>query len=355
VSSLRLNRLARFAPVAVAALVLSGCGAVAEPPAATINGTEVSQEELLDEARLIRDNETLRQDQERQGASIEGETPGSFDAAFVANLLRVRIYVAMVERELDRRGITVGEQELQVARAQLTQQLGGPEQLEAFPEEFIESQARQSAIVAALSGELVGGDAEALYEEDPGQFAELCVSHIFVNAQERGAEEAEERAEELAAQLEEGVPYDQLAAEENDDPQAADQDGSLGCGGRGRFIPEFEDAAFALDEGEVSDVVESPVGFHLIRVDERTERTFEEAREEIEATLQNEAGPAIQQFVADASAEVDVEVNPRFGTWVVDEGQAGRVEPPVGPTRPQPLAPAVDPFADPAVDPQPQS
>lgn len=359
-SPLRLNRLARPVVALTVALALGACGSVTTPTAATVNDTEVAQDALLDEAAMVRDNDLLRQQQESQGGKVVGETDGSFDAAFVANLLQVRIYVALVEDELERRGVPIGDAELQASRAQVEQQFGGPEAAAQLPADFVDAQVRQNAVVSALGSELVGGDAESRYEEDPSQFDEVCLSHIFVNGQEAPPEQAEARANDLAAQLAAGTSFEQLASEQSDDPTAAAEQGSLGCGGRGRFIPEFEEAAFQLEVGEISDPVQTPVGFHIIRIESRTEQTFEEARDDILASLQSEVQPAIGAFLVEASADADIEVNPRFGTWVVEDGAPGRVRPPEGPAEApgadDPLGipvpqPGQDPTADPAAEP----
>lgn len=351
VPSMSLNRLARPALVVVASLILGACGAVTPSSAAVVDDTEISQDDLLDEARRISENELLRQQQESQGVSVAGDTEGSYDAAFVANLLQFRIYLTLAERELERRDVTIGQDDLAAARRALEQQPGGAEALADLPAEVVEDQLRQNAVISVLGQELVEADPEALYEEDPGQFDELCVSHIFVGTDQRTPAEAEARAAELAQRLDQGADYATLAAEESDDPASAAEGGSLGCGGRGRFIPEFEEAAFALEEGEISDPVQTQVGYHIIRVDERNPRTFEEAADEIQASMQAEVGTAIQQFLADASAEAEVDVNPRFGTWTVPEGQRGVVEPPSGPAAP---ASGDEPLGEPVPVPVPE-
>src|SRR6185436_17751522 len=69
---------------------------------------------------------------------------------------------------------------------------------------------------------------------------------------------------------------------------SAAQGGSLGCFGRGRMVPDFENAAFSLGAGETSDLVKSPFGYHIIRVTERKEETFTplaQVKERIRQTL----------------------------------------------------------------------
>ena len=83
----------------------------------------------------------------------------------------------------------------------------------------------------------------------------------------RTKEEAKKRAEEALDKLKKGTPFDALVKEYTDEPGAKDKNppGNLGSFGKGRMVPAFETAAFALKPGETSGVVESPFGYHIIK------------------------------------------------------------------------------------------
>jgi peptidyl-prolyl cis-trans isomerase D len=78
---------------------------------------------------------------------------------------------------------------------------------------------------------------------------------------------AKAHTEALRAEIEKGAKFEDVAKRESADSASAANGGDLGKGGKGRFVPEFEKAAYALSLGEVSEPVLSPFGFHLIRVD----------------------------------------------------------------------------------------
>ncbi|MBN1337137.1 MAG: peptidylprolyl isomerase [Deltaproteobacteria bacterium] len=80
----------------------------------------------------------------------------------------------------------------------------------------------------------------------------------------RTREEARERAREAQRRLDAGEPFESVVRELSDGPMR-ERGGDLGWSTRGQFLPEFEDAAFRLAPGEVSGVVETTAGFHLIR------------------------------------------------------------------------------------------
>lgn len=87
----------------------------------------------------------------------------------------------------------------------------------------------------------------------------------------RSRDQARARAQECLAKIRAGASFDVMVTECSDEPGAADRKegpGFLGVFGKDRMVPAFADAAFALDVGEISEVVETPFGFHII---ERTE------------------------------------------------------------------------------------
>lgn len=101
---------------------------------------------------------------------------------------------------------------------------------------------------------------------------ERRASHILIRVDEGASEgairSARERAEALLGRLREGEDFATLASSESEDPGSATSGGDLGFFGRGMMVPSFEDVAFALETGQVSELVRSPFGFHIIRVEE---------------------------------------------------------------------------------------
>ena len=97
------------------------------------------------------------------------------------------------------------------------------------------------------------------------------ISHIFVNpkATEKVKSKARDFANTILDSIKRGADFAELAKKVSDDPGSAAQGGDLGFVKRGVFFPQFESVAYTLKEGELSQVVESPVGFHIIQLLER--------------------------------------------------------------------------------------
>ena len=106
--------------------------------------------------------------------------------------------------------------------------------------------------------------------------------HILFSTMEKSEEESEaawKKAEEVLQQLRDGADFAALAAEHSQDPANADSGGDLGWITQGMMVPEFEQAMFALEVGELSaEPVKTEFGYHLIRVEAKEGRHGQAAR-----------------------------------------------------------------------------
>lgn len=129
---------------------------------------------------------------------------------------------------------------------------------------------------------------------------EIRASHILV--------EDEATAQEVEAKLAAGEDFATLAAEYSIDTSNADKGGDLGYFGPGVMVPEFEEAAYALEEGEISEPVKTDFGYHIIMVTDKPEKApYDEMTTEIELTLAKEEIGTVQVFqtlIADANIKI---------------------------------------------------
>ena len=180
------------------------------------------------------------------------------------------------------------EQELERRIESLIQQLGSREKVEAYfgtPIKKIKKdyrdEIRKNLTVRNVQEEKLRDiqisrrEVERFYEtmEDslPAQKAMAKIRHILIDVQpgNRAQQQAMDRIQDMQERLRQGEAFEDLAQKFSEDPGTSSRGGSLGFVERGTLFQSFEEAAFQMEPGQVSEVVETPVGLHLIQMVER--------------------------------------------------------------------------------------
>ncbi|MGD9943733.1 MAG: peptidylprolyl isomerase [Burkholderiaceae bacterium] len=159
--------------------------------------------------------------------------------------------------------------------------------------------------------------AKETYQARPERFkrpAEVHAAHVLIATKGRSADEARKRAEEALAKLKGGEAFEKVVADYSDDPSAATNKGDLGFFSAGKMVKPFEEAAFALKTpGQLSGLVQSDFGFHIIKlVERRPEGTvpFEEIKDRLVAEEQRQfRNRIVDQETARIAALPGKEVN----------------------------------------------
>jgi peptidyl-prolyl cis-trans isomerase C len=305
-------------------------GAVAQKPMAVkdlpevvakVNGQEIHKAELMQRAQMI--ELTLA----RQGRRV---TPS---ATFFQQVLNDLVSVVLLQQEARAQGLSATEQEVQ-------------QQIEAQKRTFPNEQAYQQALAqtglreATLRKQI--GDQIALkkfvrakvtqgvtvsdqatrefYDKNQDKIRQperVHLRHILLPVP-RGAAPADkqkvrQQAEDLLKRLEAGEDFAKLAQESSQDQGSRQRGGDLGWVARGETVPSFETAAFALTKpNDVSPVVESPFGYHIIQLLERQQAStipYEQVKERIGMMLkEQQARQQIEGRVRDLRSKAKVEI-----------------------------------------------
>jgi parvulin-like peptidyl-prolyl isomerase len=151
-------------------------------------------------------------------------------------------------------------------------------------------------------------EARAYFEAHRELFDEperVRVRHILV--------QTESEARLALARLRAGEPFDKLARELSQDPGTRDRGGDLGLVAPGQTVPEFEQAAFRLKPGEVSEPVRTSFGYHLVQVTQRLparKATWEAARQQVRQLLEeNKRREAFEGWLKDVRARAKIAVH----------------------------------------------
>ncbi len=170
-----------------------------------------------------------------------------------------------------------------------------------------------------IASKVTVSDAEVkkFYDENQDKFkqpATIRASHILCKVDPKATDadkkKAREKAEGLLKEVKAGKDFAELAKTNSDCPSNA-QGGDLGFFGKGQMVPAFENAAFALKPGEVSDVVETQFGYHVIKVTDKKDAgvtKFDDVKERIQAYLKNtKVQKGVQDYVAKLKEKAKIE------------------------------------------------
>ena len=222
---------------------------------------------------------------------------------------------------------------------------------------------RSQALAGAYLGDLqknadklvAEGEAEQYYKDHPADFDEVRVRHILISTQPKPEnedegdpkdakdakdtkaskdkkpaekpktltkDEARKKTQDLLDRARKGEDFAKLATENSDDPGSKDKGGEYDFFGHGKMVPEFEKAAFALKPGEISDLVETQYGFHIIKLEERRAAPSPDAddkvRQQIVEKLKQEK---LETRIEEITASSDVVVPEDFDTTPKVAGQ----------------------------------
>jgi peptidyl-prolyl cis-trans isomerase C len=312
-----------FLLVGVAILVVAGC-APAEPTAnvdsqakkvVTFEGGDVTQGELDEFA----EQSGVPKDDPQYQATVQQILP---------QLVSIEIAKAYAQEQ----NITVSDKEVDQELAKLKEQVGDQARAsgqdvsnqEAYEqalkqnnitEEQLREDIRENLPVQEVQ-ERVAGNAEPSDEEiqnyyeknKEAQFttpAQRCVRHILFNKDQK------QKAEDVKQQLENGGDFAELAKENSQDPGSAENGGDLGCLGKGETVPEFEQAAFGAEQGEIVGPVETEFGYHILEVtDVKSEQT---------RSLQEVESQITSQLAAEKQSE-------EFNKWIEEQKKERNVK-----------------------------
>ena len=243
-------------------------------------------------------------------ASVNGDKITSDDlyeimaAQYGSSIVDTLITNKVIEQEAEKQGVKISSDAIEEELDTFIESYGGEESFNAALEQSGISldNFKYDIEIYLMTKELMSPDIkvteedmETYFEENKAEFAqaeEVQASHILV--------EDEATAKEVLEKVNAGEDFAELAKEYSTDG-TAENGGDLGFFGTGQMVEPFEKAAFALEIGEVSDIVETEYGFHIIKVtdkQEAKEAVFADHKEEIKEIL------------------IEEEMNANYATWL---------------------------------------
>ncbi len=258
----------------------------AEPPVARVNGVDVTEAELsFAEAEV--------------GAEIAGLPAESRRRVLLEYLVEAHLFAdAAVKGQLGQ------GKEFEERLAYY--------KLRALRDTFYDKRVRDAVTEA---------QARAAYEEQIAKLTpepEVHARHILVKTQQE--------AYDILKQLRAGADFLELAKKSSDGP-SAQTGGDLGYFARGQMVKPFEDAAFALQPGQISEPVQTEFGWHIIKVEDKRNRplpSFDEVKDQLmQSLVQNQLKAVVQSLRTTAKVEV---VDPELKKSIEEEAKAAAID-----------------------------
>ncbi len=321
------STLTRWASVVLMILLVAGTVAAQDPPAspppvATVNGVALSQKDFDFEFQ-----QTIGQ-MAQQGQMVGEET---------LPMIRKSVIGRMIEEELLfqdtlSRGIAIPDQRVADELAQVKTRFPSKEEFQTtltalkMTEDDLKRKIHRGMAIQELISKLVADvevtdeEMKAFYESNPDLFQtpeQVQARHILIKVAPE-ADEAQKKAalqkiRNLQKKIKAGEDFAQLAQTHSEGPSSV-KGGDLGFFRRGQMVKPFEEAAFGLEKNEVSDVVETRFGYHLIQVTDRRPAgtiIFGEAKERIAQNIKKEKdGKVVREYLEKLRAKAEIELQP---------------------------------------------
>ncbi len=233
-----------------------------------------------------------------------------YGASAVDSLITMKV----IEKEADERKVKVSDSEINEQIETYKENYGGEDGLNSALEssglsidDLKEDIATNIKIEKLMQEdvEITEEEVKAFYEENKANYdqpEQVEVSHILV--------EDEKTAKDILKKVKDGGNFAELAKEHSTDTASAENGGELGYISKGEMVEEFENAAFALKTDEISDVVKSDYGFHIIKATghkEAKESTYEEAKDDAkEAALSEKISSEYNTWLQDLKKDYEI-------------------------------------------------
>ncbi len=260
----------------------------------------------------------------------------------------------LVKAEMERSGILISQQEIEKGKQDLEQGLGEGHSLAMLIAEanlpmaelednlrldLFKNKVLKDKLDAAVA-EITDDYVRKYYDEHPEKFTVpggRRASHILVqvpkDADEKTRAELRAKAEGIRKALLEGADFAKLASETSDCISRG-RGGDLGLVPKGREAPAFEAAVYDLPIGEISGIVESPVGFHIIKPTGEQEQklfTFDEVKDKLPALLKSEAQTKIAaEYIESLRQKATIKLDGALAAAVESSKKAAEAAAPAG-------------------------
>lgn len=191
------------------------------------------------------------------------------------------------------------------------------EQLQYIIDDFLVKEYLMQAVIEKVS--VTESELKDFYNSNKEKFTtpeQIKASHILIKvnfgATEDDKKKAKEKAKQMLEWLKNGEKFETLAEKYSDDQQSKTMGGKLGYIARGQMPKSFDEAAFSMKPGQISDAVQTDYGYHIIQIEDHKDavtKTFAEVKDSIKEQMKNElAKSKVEEFIKKVEKDSGLEI-----------------------------------------------
>jgi foldase protein PrsA len=301
-------------------VVLNGCGFIKKNPqadAATVVAT--IGEEKISKAQFNQMFDIFKVQYEQQyGADIWNKDVDGrkYIDVMKEKVLDMLVDIKVQEQEAAKAGITATDDEINAEVEKARNYFDSEEKFNEFltsqkmTMEYLKDSIRKDILVNKLKEKLTVNaavtdeDVAAYYASNQSQFMSIKASHILMKD--------EAKAKEVLEKAKSGENFNDLAVQYSEDPSAKENKGELGYFRKGDMVSEFETAAFALQTGQISNLVKTDFGYHIIKMEDKKIDKLEDVAAELKnSLLSNKKDTQYQGLLEEMRKKADIKKYPK--------------------------------------------
>lgn len=301
-------------------IVLSGCSFIKKNPqaeaqtvVATIGGEKIMKTEFNQMFEIFK-----VQYEQQYGTDIwDKEVDGrKYIDVMKEKVLDMLVDIKIQEQEATKAGITATDDEINAEVQKARNYFDSEEKFNEFltsqnmTMDYLKDSIRKDILVNKLKEKLTvdaavtDEDVAAYYASNQSQFMSIKASHILISD--------EAKAKEILERVKNGENFNDLALQYSEDPSAKENKGDLGYFRKGDMVPEFETAAFALQTGQISNLIKTSYGYHIIKMEDKKIDKLEDVAAELKISLlDNKKDTQYQSLLEDMRKKADIKKYPK--------------------------------------------
>lgn len=301
-----MKKIMSLLMVLILGITMTACGD--KKPVAVVNGVDITESDYKKTVQTYKESiskmygKDLWNQEVKKGVKYKDEMKKA--------ILQQMVQEQVIYQQAKKEKIEAKQSEVNEQFKQLKDSMKQDKDYEKFlkdngiDDEFLKAQLEKDITIQNFkinfdkNTKISDSEIKKYYEENKNKYAddEVRASHILISTMDQNTKkpladdkqkEAKKKIDEIYGKVKSGEDFDKLAKENSDDKGSAVKGGDLGFFSKGQMVPEFEKTAFSMKKGEISKVIKTQYGYHIIKLTDKKHKQykFDEVKENIKQNL----------------------------------------------------------------------